>query len=68
MQRCDTVAEGIGIAMRRNRRALPLVVRFAGNNADFAVTRLKSYGIEFQEADGMGDAVRRAIQQARARR
>lgn len=68
MQRCDTVAEGVGIAMRRSRRSLPLVVRFAGNNADFAVTRLKSYGIDFEQASDMADAVARAVRLAQGRR
>jgi succinyl-CoA synthetase beta subunit len=56
MQKCDTIAEGIGIAMRRTARPLPIVVRFAGNNAQFALTRLKSYGVPFIEAEDMRDA------------
>jgi len=61
MQRCDTIAEGIGIAMRRARTSKPLVVRLAGNNADFARMRLASYGIQFEEGADMNDAVRRAV-------
>jgi len=60
MQKCDTIAEGIGIAMRRVARPLPVVVRFAGNNAQFALTRLRSYGVPFVEADDMRDAADRA--------
>ena len=44
MQPCDTIAEGLGIAMRRTGRSLPLVVRLAGNNADFARSRFKNFG------------------------
>jgi succinyl-CoA synthetase beta subunit len=61
LQRCDTVAEGIGIAMKRSRRTLPIVLRFAGNNADFGRTLLDNYGISYIEAVDMGDAVERAV-------
>lgn len=65
MQRCDTIAEAIGIAMRRTKSPKPLVVRMAGNNADFARTRLESSGILFEEGVDMQDAVRRAVAIAR---
>lgn len=61
MQRCDTIAEGVGVAMRRSDRAVPIVVRLAGNNADFARVRLESYGINFIEGADMLDAARRAV-------
>lgn len=57
MQRCDTIAEGVGIAMRRHPRSLPLVVRMAGNNAEFAKVRLDSYGVRFQSAADMREAI-----------
>lgn len=57
MQRCDTVAEGVAVAMRRAQRTVPLVVRFAGNNADFARVRLEGAGIAFSEANTLTDAV-----------
>lgn len=57
MQRCDTVAEGVAVAMRRARQVLPLVVRFAGNNADFARTRLKAAGVAFSDASDLEDGV-----------
>jgi succinyl-CoA synthetase beta subunit len=60
MQRCDTIVEGIAVAMRRSGRSLPLVVRLAGNNADFARDRLKSFGIKFVEGASIADAARRA--------
>ena len=62
MQRCDTIAEGIGIAMKRSGKKLPIVVRFAGNNADFGLTLLGNYGIQFVEAIDMGDAVEQVVQ------
>jgi succinyl-CoA synthetase beta subunit len=61
MQRCDTVAEGLAVAMRRATRAVPLVVRFAGNNADFARVRLKGAGVTFIEALDLADAVARTM-------
>lgn len=64
MQRCDTIAEGVGIAMRRNGRQVPLVVRLAGNNAEFARTRLQSYGIAFEDAADMLEAVRLTVAKA----
>lgn len=68
MQRCDTIAEGVGIAIRRTGRSLPLVVRLAGNNAEFARTRLQSYGIRFEEGADMHDAVTRAVALSRGGR
>lgn len=65
MQRCDTIAEAIGVAMRRAKISKPLVVRMAGNNAEFARMRLQSYGIRFEEGADMGDAVKRAVALAR---
>jgi succinyl-CoA synthetase beta subunit len=59
MQRCDTIVEGIGVALRRSGRSLPLVVRLAGNNAVFARDRLKSYGIDFVEGASIADAAER---------
>ncbi len=64
MQRCDTIAEGIAIAVRRTGRELPIIARFAGNNAEFASVRLKSSGVKFDEANNMTDAVRRAVKVA----
>jgi succinyl-CoA synthetase beta subunit len=61
MQSCDTIAEGVGIAMRRRERVLPLVVRLAGNNADFARHRLKNFGIRFVEGATIAEAARLAV-------
>jgi succinyl-CoA synthetase beta subunit len=61
MQRCDTVAEGVAVAVRRARRSPPIVVRLAGNNADFARVRLKAAGVEFSEGRDLADAVALAV-------
>src|SRR5690606_22687636 len=64
MQRCDTIVDGIGIAVRRRGCAVPIVVRLAGNNAAFAAGRLRSYGIPAVETASMWDAARTAVQLA----
>ncbi|MFP4536666.1 MAG: succinate--CoA ligase subunit beta [Dichotomicrobium sp.] len=64
MQPCDTVAEGIGVAMRRSGRTLPLVIRLAGNNANFARDRLKTFGVNFVEGSSIADAARRVVAMA----
>ena len=43
--------------MRRVKRAVPVVVRFAGNNADFARVRLKSSGVVFADARDLTEAM-----------
>lgn len=61
MQRCDTIVEGMAISMRRSGRRPPLVVRLAGNNADFARDRLKAFGIEYTEGATIAEAVERVV-------
>ncbi len=63
MQRCDTIAEGLGIALRRVPKKLPIVIRMAGNNADFARTVLRNNGVEFIDAQTMYEAAELAVQQ-----
>lgn len=65
MQRCDTIAEGIGIAMRRSGRRLPIVIRMAGNNAQFATTVLKNNGIAYTSAADMAEGASSAVKAAR---
>lgn len=65
MQRCDTVAEGMAIALRRSQRPLPMVIRFAGNNAEFAARRLADSGARFEVASNMWDAAETAVALAR---
>jgi len=66
MQRCDDVAEGVAIALRKVGRTLPIIVRFAGNNADFALVRLKAAGVAFEAATDMADAITKAVAASRA--
>jgi succinyl-CoA synthetase beta subunit len=45
---------------------LPIIVRFAGNNADFALVRLKAAGVAFEAATDMADAITKAVAASRA--
>lgn len=66
MQRCDTIAEGLGIAMRKTSRRPPLVIRMAGNNATYAHTILANNGILYAASDDMGEAARMAVAAAQS--
>lgn len=61
MQRCDTIVEGLAIALRNSARKLPLVVRLAGQNADYARQRLANFRRDFIDCGDMGEAVRAAV-------
>lgn len=61
MQRCDTIAEGIAVAMKESKKRLPLMARLAGNNADFARKRLIDAGIDAVFASSMDEAARLAV-------
>ncbi|AXS41017.1 ADP-forming succinate--CoA ligase subunit beta [Breoghania sp. L-A4] len=65
MTPCDTVAEGLGISIRRTGAKLPIVLRLAGNNADFARRFLKNCGVVFHDAQDMNEAVATAVALAR---
>jgi succinyl-CoA synthetase beta subunit len=61
MQRCDTIAEGIGIAVRRAKRTVPIVICMAGNNADFARTVLANTGVRHVACSDAWDAAQQAV-------
>ncbi|MEJ1159983.1 ADP-forming succinate--CoA ligase subunit beta [Prosthecomicrobium sp. N25] len=65
MQPCDTVAEGLGIAQRKSGRQIPVVVRMAGNNAEFARSRFVNFGCPIIECPDMWTAATRAVAVAR---
>lgn len=66
MQPCDTIADGLGIAMRRTGRPLPTVVRLAGNNAEYARFRFANFGCRIIDRPDMWSAATRAVEEARA--
>jgi succinyl-CoA synthetase beta subunit len=66
MQPCDTIAEGIGIALRRRdlkQRAhdIPIVISMAGNHADFARTVLANTGVPHIACTSPWEAVQKAV-------
>ncbi len=65
MQRCDTIAEGLGIALRRRSKKLPIVIRMAGNNADFARTVLRNNGVQFYQSETMEQAAQQVVELCR---
>ncbi|MFD1332526.1 ADP-forming succinate--CoA ligase subunit beta [Methylopila musalis] len=67
MQSCDTIAEGLGVALRRSGRKLPVVARLAGLNAEFARSRFANFGCAVMEEPDMGSAARRAVAVAAGR-
>jgi len=67
MQPCDTIAEALGIAFRRSKRILPVVIRMTGNNEDLARLRLANYNLPKTECTDMWQAVTRAVALAQGR-
>ena len=69
MQPCDTVAEGIGIAVRQRAaaqaagkaRCVPIAISMAGNHAEFARTVLANTGVPYFAARTPWEAVRQAV-------
>jgi succinyl-CoA synthetase beta subunit len=62
MQACDTIAEGIGIAVHRSPdRALPIVICMAGNHAEFAKKVLINTGVRHIACTNTWDAVQKAV-------
>ncbi len=59
--RCDTIAEGIGLAVRRRGLEVPLIVRAAGTNSEICNKTLQSQGVRVTFADNMAEAARLAV-------
>ena len=56
-----SIIEGLGIAYRRRRRMLPVVLRVTGNNEDLARRRLANFNLPSTECPDMWQAVTRAV-------
>jgi succinyl-CoA synthetase beta subunit len=67
MQPCDTIVEGLGIAVRRKGRVLPIVMRLTGNNEDLARLRLANFNLPVTECADMWQAVTQAVARAQGR-
>ncbi len=61
MQPCDTIIEGLGIAIKRKGRSLPIVLRLTGNNEDLARLRLVNFNLNAIECSDMWQAATRAV-------
>jgi len=64
MTPCDTVVEALALALAWSKRKLPLVIRLAGQNAEYALDMLNNRMVAHHRADGIKDAVARAIKLA----
>ncbi len=60
--RCDTIAEGIALAVQRKGLNVPLIVRAGGTNMELCYKVLTSQGIAFQLARDMTQAVDMVIE------
>ncbi len=65
IMRCDSIADGIVLALREMPLEVPLVVRLAGVNADLGQRRLKDSGLAIALATDMGDAAEKAVKAAK---
>jgi succinyl-CoA synthetase beta subunit len=68
MTSCDTIVEAIGIALRWSGRKVPIVVRFAGQNAGYAQTMLAERRIPHELAASITAGARRAVELAKGAR
>jgi succinyl-CoA synthetase beta subunit len=67
MQPCDTIIEGLGIAIKRKGKSLPIVLRLTGNNEDLARLRLANFNLNAIECGDMWQAATRAVSVAAGR-
>lgn len=59
--RCDILAEGVIAAVRDLDVKVPVVVRMKGNNEEQGQKMLKDSGLNFETADGMGEAAKKVV-------
>lgn len=67
IQPCDTIIEGLGIAIKRKGKSLPIVLRLTGNNEDLARLRLANFNLNAIECGDMWQAATRAVSIAAGR-
>ena len=63
--RCDVLASGVIAAVKELDVKVPIVVRMEGTNVDEGKRMLKESGLNFANADGMGDAAEKVVTLAR---
>jgi len=62
--RCDRLAEGVIAAVRKLDVKIPVVIRMEGTNVELGRKMLAKSGLNFTNADGMGDAAQKAVRLA----
>ncbi|MGH6925914.1 MAG: ADP-forming succinate--CoA ligase subunit beta [Propylenella sp.] len=65
MTSCDTIVEAMNIALRWSGRKVPIVVRLAGQNADYSRKMLADRRIPHELADSITAGARRAVELAK---
>lgn len=65
IMRCDTVADAMILAHQQAPITAPVIVRFAGVNAQFATDRVKGAGLPVTFAENLADAAQRVVEAAR---
>jgi succinyl-CoA synthetase beta subunit len=65
--RCDILAQGVIAAVKELGVTVPIVVRMEGTNVEEGRRMLKDSGLNFSNADSMGDAAQAVVQLAQAR-
>jgi succinyl-CoA synthetase beta subunit len=63
--RCDVLASGVIAAVKELEVKVPIVVRMEGTNVEEGKRMLKESGLNFANADGMGDAAEKVVALAR---
>jgi succinyl-CoA synthetase beta subunit len=63
--RCDILAQGVIAAVKELDEQVPIDVRMEGTNVDEGKRMLKESGLNFSNADGMGDAAEKVVALAR---
>ncbi|MQY51753.1 ADP-forming succinate--CoA ligase subunit beta [Rhodocyclus tenuis] len=61
IMRCDTIANGVVVAAREVKLAVPLVVRMKGTNEELGRQILKDSGLPIISADTMADAAEKIV-------
>jgi succinyl-CoA synthetase beta subunit len=65
IMRCDIIAQGIINAAKTLKLSVPLVVRLEGTNVEEGKQLLKESGLTLITADDLGDAARKAVEEAK---
>ena len=59
--RCDVLAQGVIAAVKELDVKIPIVIRMEGTNVEEGKRMLAESGLNFANADGMGDAAEKVV-------